>query len=281
MKRVEPDVVNVHFLTAVALNFALLKRLFGFSLFLSCHGGGDVDHMRGMQRFSAPFVFSEADGVICVSESLTETVKAQVSVDASYHVIHNGIDTEFWSCFASFSSSNKKHVVTVGTLKAAKAHDVLIRAFRPVVDRWTDAVLTIVGDGPKRTEYEELVEQLGVSQNVRITGWKTPTEVRDILCNASLFAFPSRNEGFGIALAEAMATGLPVVASTAGGIPEVVSGAEAKLVPPDSVDQLTRALQEALEDDGWRRKAGKTSERSAARFSWQKVVNEYERALSS
>lgn len=96
MKHMEPDVVNVHYVTAISVHFALLKRLFGYSLVLSCHGGGDVDNMRGTQLRAAPFFLSESDFVICVSESLAESVRAQVSADACYRVIHNGIDSDFW-----------------------------------------------------------------------------------------------------------------------------------------------------------------------------------------
>lgn len=178
--------------------------------------------------------------------------------------------------FSYFVRGDNKHVVTVGTLKSAKAHDILIRAFRTIVDEWNKATLTIVGDGPRRREYEDLADDLGLSQNLHITGWKSPKEVKKVLQKASVFAFPSRSEGFGIALAEAMATGLPVVVSTAGGIPEVIGEAKAKIVKPDSASELATALREALRDEKWRNEAGAASRRRASNFSWETVINEYE-----
>lgn len=173
----------------------------------------------------------------------------------------------------------RPQIVTVGTLKSAKGHDTLICAFRIVAGKHPKAELTIVGGGLRRNKYQALINQLGLSEKVQITGWKKLKEVRSILNKASLFVFPSRSASFGIALVEAMAMGLPIVASTAGGIPEVVGEAEVKLVPPNSPGGLSRAIHTALEDKLWRNVSGRFAQARAGVFSWEYVLDAYERLL--
>lgn len=169
----------------------------------------------------------------------------------------------------------------MGALRDVKGHDVLIRAFADIKRKHPEAVLTIVGDGEKREKYEMLISSLGLENKVRLTGWLPQEKVKKELERASIFVFPSRNEGFGIALLEAMSCGLPVIASRIGGIPEVVSGTNAILVPPDDPSVLSSVLSDKLSDLEWQRVACRSSRQRAEHFSWDTAVSGYEDVFAS
>jgi len=280
LRRTDPDVVNQHFFTATAFHFALLKPVFGYRLVLSCHGS-DVEHIRAMHRRAAPFILSQTDAVTCVSQSLVDTLEKQVPELPATHVIPNGIDYDFWHTDEDPSGvRQEKHLVSVGSLKCVKGHDVLIRAFSDVLGEHPDATLRLVGEGPKRSEYEKMVVQLGLADHIDFAGWLPSEEVRTSLEEAAVFVFPSRHEGFGIALLEAMATGCPVVASEVGGIPEVAREADAVLVPPEDSKALAEAINAVLRDNSWRETARASAVERADQFTWTSAVERYEDCLT-
>lgn len=276
---VQPDVVNIHFFMTSSLHFALLKALFDYRLVISCHGS-DTIGFRGMKKRVSPFILERADVITCVSKAVVDQLKNEVPGTYDTKVIYNGIDIDFWSDEDQDSEKIAGRVVSVGALKEVKGHDVLIRAFRKVVDGTPDASLQIVGDGPERERYESLINDLGLSQHVTITGWLSKEEVRDKLHRASLFVLPSRNEGFGLALVEAMAVGMPVVASNVGGITEVTEGTGARLVTPDNEDELAESLIAALKDTKWRQNATQEGIERVQALSHSATVDQYKSALA-
>jgi len=280
LQKVKPDTVNVHFYTEETLLFALLKPIFGYRLIISCHGS-DVKNMKRMRRRTAPFILSQADGVTCVSQNLAQKFSNQVPTDLSIHVIHNGISYSFWSVNKKYTRNNQKekNIVSVGSLRHVKGHDVLIKSFRSVLNEHPNTRLKILGGGYKREEYESLISDFNLSGHVRLMGWCSKEEVREALKKATMFVFPSRHEGFGIALVEAMATGCPIVATKTGGIPEVVGDTDARLVPPASETALAEALIDALNDKEWQRNARSASAKRAAEFDWDSSIDKYEECL--
>ena len=142
-------------------------------------------------------------------------------------------------------------VVAVGRLDRLKGIDVLLDAWRTVSARDASAVLLLVGDGPERAALERLARSHGLG-SVRFLGHRS--DVRPTLWASDLAAMPSRLEAMGIAALEALACGLPVVASRVGGIPETVrDGQNGLLVPPEDAAALAAAIGLLLSDDARRR----------------------------
>ena len=273
---VRPDVVNQHFFQSTALHFVLLKPFFNYRFILSCHGS-DVTNIRGFKKRVAPFILSRTDEVTCVSDDLTRKLRTQVPGSYSTKTIYNGIDVSFWKNGREHTPVKKSHFVSVGALKPVKGHDVLIRAFRKVVDECPEATLRIVGDGPEREAYQTLIRNLDLESHIELSGWLEPTGVRRALHEAEVFVHPSRREGFGLAVVEAMAAGCLIVASRVGGIPEVIEGTNACLVEPDSVRALSRAMTDSL-DKKWREaKDVEVFRDRAQKFSWQQAIDKYEK----
>src|SRR4051812_10739293 len=121
-------------------------------------------------------------------------------------------------------------LLLAGRLVQQKGVDTAIRALPPVVEAFPGTTLTVAGDGPDRRRLEALAGQLGVTEAVDFRGWVD--DVPGLMAQHDLLVHPARWEGFGLVLLEAMAARLPVVATSAGAIPEVLDGA-GRLVPPD------------------------------------------------
>ena len=157
-------------------------------------------------------------------------------------------------------------VVGLGRLVAIKGFDLLARALPAVVAQIPSARVLLVGDGAERAHLGAIAASMGVAERLRMTG--ETTDVASYLAAADVVAVPSRNEGMGRVIVEAMALGLPVVATAVGGIPDVVTDGECgRLVGPEDVDALAAALIELGRDPALRRKLGEAAVRRAEAFS--------------
>jgi glycosyltransferase involved in cell wall biosynthesis len=157
-------------------------------------------------------------------------------------------------------------VVGLGRLVPIKGFDLLVRALPAVVAQLPAARLVLVGDGAERPRLDALARSLGVTARLEMTG-----ELFDVtthLAAADVLAVPSRNEGMGRVIVEAMALGIPVVATAVGGIPDVVTDGESgRLVPPEDVVALAAALVELGRDEALRDKLGEAAQARAESFS--------------
>ena len=164
-------------------------------------------------------------------------------------------------------ASNFRPVKRVGDAVRALAQ---VRKSRP-------AVLLLVGDGPEREAVEALATSLGVREAVSFTGERR--SIGDLFAHADLFLLPSERESFGLAALESLASGVPVVASDVGGVPEVVAhGKTGWLVPAGDPGAMALAVLSLLEDPGRRAAMGKAARASAlARFQPGPLVSEVER----
>ncbi|BAS27135.1 glycosyl transferase family 1 [Limnochorda pilosa] len=176
-------------------------------------------------------------------------------------------------------------ILAMGRLVPEKGFDVLLDAFRLVLDRFPRAKLVIAGEGPHRAALEERAGRLGVAPHVYFKGFAADPVRNRLLHVADVAVFPSTYEPFGIVALEAMGAGLPVVASRCGGLPEVVEhGETGLLVPAGDPAALADALVPLLLSPGLREHLGRRGrERVAARFGWRRVaertLEEYQRVL--
>jgi glycosyltransferase involved in cell wall biosynthesis len=172
------------------------------------------------------------------------------------------------------SNQNPRYVVgIVGTLRWEKGHRFLLEAWNQLHQSGflnQDDYLVVVGDGPLRLKLEEQAVRI---PNIRFVG--SVSETRPILKSLDLFVLPSLNEGFGIAIIEAMAAGVPVVASKSGGIPEIIDSQElGRLVSSESAIELAGSIEGVLREDKLMKQLG-TNGKSAVfkRFSPKTYVD--------
>jgi glycosyltransferase involved in cell wall biosynthesis len=211
-----------------------------------------TEHYSGLQRDAVPAWrwplveegIRHASGLAAVSAPLRDTMARRTLADpASIDLIPNPV------CPAQFSLPDRPRpsppplrLVTVAHLNARKNLSGLLEAFRTAFDTSPDVSLTIVGDGPQRAALSRQASRLGLGAQVSFLGAQPRTGVREALWNAHAFVLASRHETFGVVVVEALATGLPVVATRCGGPEDIVTKQTGRLVPPDDPEALAEAL---------------------------------------
>jgi glycosyltransferase involved in cell wall biosynthesis len=155
----------------------------------------------------------------------------------------------------------------------------LIEAAAEIRPRFPDLKLIIAGDGFERPDLEALARRLGIGDAVTFLGWVPNTALPPYYRAAALSVIPSLEEGFGIPAAEAMGCEVPVVASDAGGLPEVVEhGVTGLVVPRGDSHALAAAMEQLLSDPLMRRRMGVAGRERALRlFDWDRTAEQFER----
>jgi sugar transferase (PEP-CTERM/EpsH1 system associated) len=259
------------------------------------HGehGWDVDNLDGkkwkpalLRRIHSPLV----DRYVTVSKDLARYLVGRVGVRSSRICqVYNGVDTERFKpgtrtpdglMPAGFADEGTVVIGTVGRLQPIKDQATLIRAFAALLKEYPDVGLktrlAVVGDGPLSADLHALAEQLGASKQIWFAG--DVRNVPDVLRNFDLFVLPSLSEGISNTILEAMATGVPVLASAVGGNVELIDdGHTGRLFQAGDVDYLMHLLAAYGSNVTMRRTHGKAARRVALEcFSLAKMVRNYQ-----
>lgn len=248
---------------AAAATFGLART----RLLLSFHGRTDLEPPPLRRRLVNAWAAGRADAVLAVSQEAARTLEMQWSLPAhKLCTIPNGVDParfyppesdgEVREIRLRFGLQMRSRIVVcVANLVPIKAIEVLLQAWRPVCMAEPAAQLLLVGDGPLRGRLEQLAGELRCGNTVHFLGSRE--DVADILRASDAFVLPSRYEGCSNATLEAMATGLPIVASDVGGMRELIEpGCTGWLVPPEAPGRLGRALLDVLLDPSARERIG-------------------------
>ena len=214
-----------------------------------------------------------ADRVIAVSEAVARAV-----VGARPHVVYSGVPIP--RVESSRPHSGKRHEILLGTagrLAPIKGLLYLIRAFASLRSEFPNVCLEVAGEGPEQTVLQEEARALGLEGCISFLGWQA--DVGSLFARWDVFVMPSLDEGLGLSALEAMAGGLPVVASTAGGLSELVEhGRTGWLVPPGNAAALAEGLRNLVIDPEQRRSMGCAGQaRAREKFSQERMVAEVER----
>ena len=211
------------------------------------------------------------DGHVAVSRTGARSVEQMSGLaSGSVRVIYNGVpDTRVAPLLRRVDGPV---IGSVGRLSSEKGHDVLLRALASL----PEVTAVLVGDGPDRGRLEALAQELALGDRLIMPGWQA--DPRPWLPTFDVFVMPSRLEALGLAMIEAMLASRPVVASSVGGIPEVVRDGETGiLVPPDDPAALSGALRLMLGDPARRERMGRLGRRVAKEtFGVRRMVRSYE-----
>jgi sugar transferase (PEP-CTERM/EpsH1 system associated) len=280
-RRTRPDIVHTRNVESFFYGFVAAK-LAGVSCIVHSEHGRNFDD-RAM-RFHVQRWFSGlSQGVFTVSAQLKQELVAHVGMPAdSVAVLYNGVDLDRFGTGdrarmrAALGLAEDVLVIgSVGRLVPVKNYPLLLQAVAALDRR--DVVLVLVGDGPERIALEALAASLSISQQVRFLGHRN--DVTDLLSTMDIFVLPSLNEGMSNTLLEAMAAGIPSIASYVGGNPELISHErDGFLFSSGDVLALTRYLQ-ILCSDGERRAAFGAAGRArmVREFSFPAMVARYEK----
>jgi sugar transferase (PEP-CTERM/EpsH1 system associated) len=251
-------------------------------------GAGEPMRRAWMRRIA----YEAAHQVVCVSRHLRDCRAQRSGFPARrIAVIHNGVNCERFSPDPDARErvrrelqigANEFVLGCVGNLLPVKDHMTLLRA----LDRLSEAAenwrLVLVGEGPERPKLEAAVRKLR-ERGARVILHGASARVPELLTALDLYVLPSISEGLSYSLLEAMATGLPVVASNVGGNPEVVQdGISGLLFPAGDAGRLADLLLQVQRAGGWREQLGHAArERVQREFSIESMVREYERVYRS
>jgi len=240
------------------------------------HQGRRTAAGRRILRFFVEQAVRRADHVITISEfSRWEIIRNLNVAEDKVTVTHlAGRETsanEGPQVREAVSTISTPYIMAFSSLSAHKNLPRLVAAFRKIAGVVPHS-LVLVGHLPENPEFRAELEGAG-SDRIRFTGYLADEEVMSLMQNASLFAFPSLYEGFGLPILDAQHAGVPVTCSAVAALPEV-AGDGAYLFDPYSVDAIAEALSKCLLDIDLRASLAEKGYRNAARFSWEKTARE-------
>ena len=220
-------------------------------------------------------VLRRADAVIVLTARTREVIRGDGVPADRIHVIPSGFDP---ALFRSRPAAVGQHgrraggpcIGYVGRLAPQKRPDVVVEAFGRMT---RPARLVVVGDGPERSRIEALAARSPARERITLSGFVPHDAVPGILASLDVLVLPSAYEEMGSVLVEAMASGVPVVASDVGGIPEVVrDGETGLLVPPGDATALAAALDRLAADGDLRDRLARAARRQAAGYTWPELA---------
>lgn len=251
--------------------------------------GGDVPGAKGwnlalFHTLCLPLtklIWSRASSVVANSQGLRDL--AQRRCPKTVDLIPNGVDTTFFSHpTAPATQRDIFEILFVGRLSVHKDLPTLLRALKRLrADLTLAARLTIIGDGPERAALEQLTRQLGLDGRVNFRGWMDRRHLREAYQKADVLVLPSLDEGMPNVVLEAMACGLPVVATSIKGIVDLVEdGQTGFLFPPGDDQALSNQLAQLIRNHELRRVMGAAVRRRAEEFSWKETARQYSELIS-
>lgn len=244
-----PDIIHAHFL---------------FNLPLAVHIGEkhhipvvETEHWSALMDSKNPTYvdiysryYKKAQKIISVSSILQKAIKAKYNINSS--VIYNIVADEFFRITLLKSryetSKNKFKFISVGRLVALKHFELIIDAVANLLSDGFDVKLDIAGDGPEKNKLSDLITALNVTSKVKLLGQLGKEELLSRLKDSDVFVLTSSQETFGVAFAEALSTGIPVISTSCGGPEEFINENNGLLVPVNNLGALTDAMSYMMQN---------------------------------
>jgi glycosyltransferase involved in cell wall biosynthesis len=260
----------------------VLRWIHAIPYIVSLRGGDVPGHQREqlagyhrMTRRLITFIWRRAHDVVANSTGLREQAM-KAAPDVNISLIANGVDAErFDPCNIARKSDEKSaRILFVGRVSYEKGLQYLLPALSKLESDWR---FTIVGQGPYTDEIEAMSKTLGLEAKIEWTGWAARERLPQLYGDADIFVFPSTDEGMPNTVLEAMASGLPVIATRIPGVEDLIEdGRNGILVPPADTIALQHALASVLHDKARRAALGKAARHHVMEaFTWRKSAERY------
>lgn len=264
------------------LNTAVLNVHDNDSSIPCCLGGhlARVPVVVTVHGFHCRWPFIAANHLIAVSQALREHLRAQGYADSRVSMIHNGVDTDYFVPGDQKTARQRAGLpqnafcfIFVGRIVPAKGIMQLLRAFQQLACQEKRAHLLFVGQGIFESRIYDFVNQHRLHDRIHLMGFQA--DIRPMLAMADCLVLPSKREGFGLVLLEAMASGLATIATDVGGPREIIVQRETGLlIPPNDDAALLDAMRYAMRNPAWTSDAGQAGRAIAcAKFDIQQQVD--------
>ncbi len=285
------DLLHVHYAlphaTSAFLAKQMLKSKKDLKIITTLHGT-DIT-LVGLEPSFLPLVkfsIEQSDGVTAVSRFLKEKTMTNYSCEKTIEVVPNFIDSDLYkpdgrTAFReNIAPNGEKVLVHTSNFRPVKRVPDTIKILKKVIED-VPAKLILVGDGPDRSECERLCRQLDLCDEVKFLGKQEG--LVEILNSSDLFLIPSQSESFGLAALEAMSCGLPVISSSVGGLPELISHNETGFIAEiGDVDRMAKYAVDLLRNDRKYKLFSKNArDRAVNKFDKSKIIPIYEEFYKS
>lgn len=269
-----PDILHAHY----ASSYGLIGVLAGFHPYIVSVWGSDVyefPNLNLVNKWIIKYVLRKADVLLSTSNVMAK--ETHKYTDKEILITPFGVDTKRFRKIGTGVPEGRFVVGNVKTLAPKYGIDVLIKAYKLVVDRnrTLDTELRIYGMGPCREEYGLLAEGLGIADKVKFMGWVDNAQLPEVYSTVSVSVSVSDSESFGVVAVEAMACECPVVTSDADGFTEVVDkGVTGFIVPKRNEEATADAIQRFIDNPELRCKMGTEGRKRVLRlYDWEKNVD--------
>ena len=288
-RRNQTDVIVAH-LYGSAVYASIVGRLLSIPVVSVLHGQTDISGSDRFASWKAAIVRKGSRNIVFVSDRLKRELAPRLGLASSQcTVIPNGVDLDLFrpnrdrGLRADLGLSNDAVLVgAIGNIRAPKAYDVLLKAARILVDRIPRVHLVIAGDDDNALGRDLLALRENLNLRTHVTFLGLRSDVARLLNNLDVFVLSSHTEGFSIACIEAMACGVPVVATRSGGPEEILSGDAGLLVPSGDPASIAEAVERILTSSGLAARFSATAlERVREQYSLHSMLTHYEQLLTN
>jgi glycosyltransferase involved in cell wall biosynthesis len=239
----KPELIHAHF-ASISYTVSKVINKLNIPLVITEHLSTMMNSTIDKRLFKiANHAYDNADSIIAVSPELKDVIKKRFNKNAIY--IPNIVDTELFT----FSENNigvkdnKFKFVSVGSLIPRKRMDLAIKAFTKAFHNIENVKLTIFGEGSERQRLEQIIRDCHMENKICLMGLKSRREIAEYMKGSNCFVLASQAETFGVVYIEAMASGLPVIATECGGPESIVNDKNGRLVPVDNIESLIKAMK--------------------------------------
>ena len=274
IRQERPDVVHSHL--NILKYAALAARLAGVSKCIhTVHSLADREAEDRIEKCIKGFYFRRGWSVpVALTPEVQSSVAEFYGLPLSrVPVIYNGIDLSRCVPKTTYETGQTLTILHVGRFDVPKNHAGLLEAFRLLRETHPECRLRLVGDGDLRPQMEALAREKGVADFVEFCGMQS--NVYPYLHDADIFTLPSIYEGNPMTVIEAMGTGLPIVASRVGGIPDMISHGESGLLVEPEPKAICDGLARLVEDQALRQRLGEAARKQSQTFSAEHMARDY------
>ncbi|AUB55999.1 hypothetical protein BK007_08300 [Methanobacterium subterraneum] len=268
VRKYKIQIIHAHSVIPTGFIASMVSKIMNKPLFTTAHGM-DINNFENQRIFNyfISVTLNSSFKAIAVSEDLARKMKLMVNDETKVFVLRNGVDTSRFNPARNRSlrdnfgiNDDDVLILFVGYLDKFKGIFELINAFYEINGENKNVKLMMVGVGPRKGELVNILTGLDINNEVIFTGRVEPQKIHKFYQAADIFTLPSYTEGLPVSVLEAMACELPVVATTVGGVPEIITdGLNGFLVSPKNEKDLIKKLVALVNNENLRKEFGKNS----------------------
>lgn len=275
IKSIKPDVVHTHlhagmYAVPVAM-FSGVRRIV-----YTVHNVASKETTKLGKLLNQVFFRFRRVTPVALSASIQKTILEVYHLsEDKVPVVLNGVALEKCIVKNDYSIAQSAQIINVARMMEVKNHHELLKGFRLLLDKGIDARLTLIGDGELRDSVLEQIQHLELQERVKLIP-KTDN-VYPFLSDADIFILPSKYEGIPMSIIEAMGTGLPIVASKVGGIPDMLENNQSALLCEPNAEAISVCLERFIGSETLRTSCGENARNTSSRFSSKIMAEQYEK----